>query len=649
MADSTVSIGADLSQLRRELAKLPNLGADAAQKTLIQVEKAVQSAEKAAKKASKDMARANKAAAKQAVAASKTTESALKDVGDTAGDTESSIRAISGALGMISPEAESAMNVVAELSGGFEGLTKATGLLGGSTTSLAAAAGVAAVAVAAIGTVAIVVANRTADARAQMQEYRSTIWDTDAATRALVQSQNALKLATGDVAGFVADLQIQTALMNGEISSVDIEAGKLGGTLADTLRPQLLSAGTALASNELRVQALRESMESGRLSFKDYAEASLELDTALAATDGLQKNLDAVKRLKDEGRTAIDAYTAAKDQHTTSEKKNQKAVKRSASALKEEEDATAAAAQAVLDAAAVIVRVTSERIDAAMSDRDRLKISETQALAELLATEVATAEQIAAVRQEFSLRHMDLAATEMEAAEQDLERRLKLEEDLTAAKDAARAADLQSQQEYAAQGLDLASSGASALEGLAAQVADNATSEAERGSKAKQKAVLIAFKAEKAAALTTAAINTALAIQKAIAMFGPPPSPFGIAGIATALTIGATQIGAIAATAPPTFHTGGVIQQAKPGEVDIRALPGEAVLPRDVVAANGGPGEVMQRARSGFGGGAVSVDLKLRHRSLDRITAEVMGAGGRTSMQTRGLRSSGYSNPYSRS
>ena len=297
----------------------------------------------------------------------------------------------------------------------------------------------------------------------------------------------------------------------------------------------------------------------------------------------------------------------------------------------------------------MVVRVTSERIDAAMSDRDRLKISETQALAELLATEVATAEQIAAVRQEFSLRHMDLAATEMEAAEQDLERRLKLEEDLTAAKDAARAADLQSQQEYAAQGLDLASSGASALEGLAAQVADNATSEAERGSKAKQKAVLIAFKAEKAAALTTAAINTALAIQKAIAMFGPPPSPFGIAGIATALTIGATQIGAIAATAPPTFHTGGVIQQAKPGEVDIRALPGEAVLPRDVVAANGGPGEVMQRARSGFGGGAVSVDLKLRHRSLDRITAEVMGAGGRTSMQTRGLRSSGYSNPYSRS
>ncbi len=47
MADSTVRIGADLSQLRRELAKLPNLSGDAAQKTPIKVERPLTRAENA--------------------------------------------------------------------------------------------------------------------------------------------------------------------------------------------------------------------------------------------------------------------------------------------------------------------------------------------------------------------------------------------------------------------------------------------------------------------------------------------------------------------------------------------------------------------------------------------------------------------------
>jgi len=49
---------------------------------------------------------------------------------------------------------------------------------------------------------------------------------------------------------------------------------------------------------------------------------------------------------------------------------------------------------------------------------------------------------------------------------------------------------------------------------------------------------------------------------KGIAQFGPPPSPAGIAAIASAALIGATQIAAIAATkyqsgTAPTFDTSG--------------------------------------------------------------------------------------------
>lgn len=53
------------------------------------------------------------------------------------------------------------------------------------------------------------------------------------------------------------------------------------------------------------------------------------------------------------------------------------------------------------------------------------------------------------------------------------------------------------------------------------------------------------FNIQKAVDAAQAGINTASAIVKAIALFGPPPSPLGIAGIATAGAIGAAQIAAI--------------------------------------------------------------------------------------------------------
>jgi hypothetical protein len=70
------------------------------------------------------------------------------------------------------------------------------------------------------------------------------------------------------------------------------------------------------------------------------------------------------------------------------------------------------------------------------------------------------------------------------------------------------------------------------------------------------------FERDKILRIGQAAIDTASAIVKGIAQFGPPPSPAGIAAIASAALIGATQIAAIAATkyqsgTAPTFDTSG--------------------------------------------------------------------------------------------
>jgi hypothetical protein len=73
------------------------------------------------------------------------------------------------------------------------------------------------------------------------------------------------------------------------------------------------------------------------------------------------------------------------------------------------------------------------------------------------------------------------------------------------------------------------------------------------------------FNRDKAIKLGQVAIDTASAIVKAIAQFGPPPSPAGIAGIASAGVIGVTQALAIAnqqykagsAPSAPNFSSGG--------------------------------------------------------------------------------------------
>lgn len=81
------------------------------------------------------------------------------------------------------------------------------------------------------------------------------------------------------------------------------------------------------------------------------------------------------------------------------------------------------------------------------------------------------------------------------------------------------------------------------------------------------------FERDKALRIAQVAIDTATAIVKGIAQFGPPPSPAGIAAIASAAIIGATQIAAIAAqkyqsgTAPSLNTGGGVTAGATAGEL----------------------------------------------------------------------------------
>ncbi len=144
----------------------------------------------------------------------------------------------------------------------------------------------------------------------------------------------------------------------------------------------------------------------------------------------------------------------------------------------------------------------------------------------------------------------------------------------------------------------------------------------------KQKSNLkILFAIQKAAALSAIIINTAQAAIKAYALFGPPPSPVGIAAAATVAAIGAAQAGVVAAQKPP-FHVGGVIPAA-PGDqgVMINALPGESVLNREATAGLGAEGVAAINGGGRMAGG-VTVEMVYKHKIFDSFVSDNISKGG---------------------
>ena len=158
--------------------------------------------------------------------------------------------------------------------------------------------------------------------------------------------------------------------------------------------------------------------------------------------------------------------------------------------------------------------------------------------------------------------------------------------------------------------------------------------------KSDRKAASRAAKFAKAAALADIGLKTAQAVMAGIAQFGPPPSPVGIAAMASALAVGGIQAGVVAAVDLPTYHVGGV----KPGETLSRHLPGEATLDASTTRAIGGA-EGLRQMQMGHTGGGMVIQIGRREvRELERIGlrsgglyAGAIRAASTSSGPTRGI------------
>jgi hypothetical protein len=160
-------------------------------------------------------------------------------------------------------------------------------------------------------------------------------------------------------------------------------------------------------------------------------------------------------------------------------------------------------------------------------------------------------------------------------------------------------------------------------------VADLSATVSEQMAEDNKRAAMALFRTSQAAGITQVAINTAVAITKALAELGPVAGAVAATGIA--LT-GAAQAAAIAAQPPPA-HMGDPLAPDERRVSGRRVLATEAVLDSATTRRLGGEDGLRAAMRGGSSAQPVQVNLTYKH--LDREVARLMRSNSRTRRAVR--------------
>jgi hypothetical protein len=624
MADSTVRIGADLSELRRELAKLPNMSGEAAQKTLIKVEKAVQKAERAAKQSTKAISRAQKEAARATEKSSKDATEGLKALFEMAG-------------------------------GSGEQIEKLTKILEGmGSTAVVAGAGVlivvAAMAAWATGITAVVkglidLVAKAEEVEEALEPFRELegfkglspqVWESVQAANSSLEAlgtitQQAIQLLGGEFAPLlerVGFLLVKFGLMGLDaiVALTDLHdvARDTGVMLVRGLMVPVQGVVNALnslvqlmaiAAEAAGLDGLAGSLHGASKAMQQATDAAFLVDSAL---EGLGAGLDYVSELTGEYDARAHKLIATQTELREETEESAKAVQKLSDAYENVNKATENAdgkqrafAELSAEVAATVAKATRHRMTAmqmleeaeaqAFDEFNRqswARIQATEEFSDLWVQANLTAhEERTAIEEEFAQRRIEIAQKEAQAK-------------------AAASAN------YAR----LASESLMAVGNLADMLFDRRLDQLQEGTEAHKKAAKRQFIVQKALAVAMSIMQGAQAVLSSIATLGPPVPPnfVGIAGVAAAGTIATAGTVAIAAAKPPALHTGGTVGRPAPDEADRRLRMGESVLNARATARMGQ--EAIDNANAGGdtgGGGSTVVVVEYKNQVLDTQVSDL--------------------------
>ena len=707
-----LSFRADLSNLTKQLAKMPEVTEKEAKEMVKALEKQFKSAEKAAERAAKKTERAFSRAGKGVAKAGDDTaqlSNEMLELGETAGDADTALKGVGGALGLISPEAERVFSTIGELGGGLEGVIR----------TLKAGVGPIGIVAAAVGAGAFAWKHYSD----QLEEAEQKAQDMADAAAEMATSVNAFKADQ-------ARIELEHLVATGQEEIEVLRLAQAQDKARAVVREQQERAVTKLTEaqdvyNQAKLNeaaALKGSLD-GTISdakahakaTKDLAQAEVVLNRRQAAVDALankeanlaakifetsEANAKANKRSSratKETKDAIDELIESTDRlmpdaRSPLQKMRDQLVELEAEAGKSDEaaarlqDTINGLNGAILgselqeqinqqDAAAEATEKHTEKLKAQTSafvaqstetERARSILRELEAASNDTASSTANfKDEIAAVQDKLDKLQTEEAKKQLNDLAQQITAiggsfaqalsnigQLQMGEAIKDAKEALaffdkRAEDIESQ-------ID-------AINDTISQTTDERVREQLESEKALLEGRLEANAKAKAAetAIQNQAIADAHRVQQninlaAIAMNTATAvmqawaqlGPIG-APLATAgiLALGATQAGLVSAQEPPTLHWGGMV---KPDETMIRARVGEGVLTPQGVQAIGGQ-EGLNAANMGRGmGGQIVVQQVYKHRVLDTVLTDSIKRGGPISAELNRRQRRGRRNPHRR-
>ena len=633
-ANETVKISyqADVTELRKALAAMPDISSKEARKMVQGYTKQMKAAERAAKKLAK------------------TNSKEMSKVTASLGSAKEAAAGMGGAVGELAGRFEQFARAGTEMSAALGPVGKVMAVVGAAT----------AISALAMGRLAMAIADtmrNAPDLLATMDEMGGLELVSDRAREGIEDGAKAMQafdaaitqakvMLAGELGVALTDAVLAVTALARKADGASESFGKWFGHASDVYR--VLTAISTLGLSEM-IRALREPVmadlaEDGRKFAEEVAKAKeAEEKAAEAAKQNakwLKESEKVAKELAKQRDIAVDAemkltdlsFSAKSDLLTEEEKINQAHYERIA-LIREHSKAGAS------NALAVEARAESEE----RRLRDLGKLKEEQRAADLegiIAINAAAQAQSEAQQarwEEEKLKRQELqaavvdSASAMGTAAMDIAQ-MQMDQQMEGLLGRAEfqkstVADLKSREADLHQRLRETNS-VTAREQIKAQLevvrADKKAAKDRMANRQEQ--ALKLFRAQKRLAVADALFNASVASLKAIAMFGPPPSPPGVAALIAVAGTLATQMATIQGQKPPTFHTGTSFVGGR-GEMPAVLRTGEAVLTPAAADRIGRSAIDNLNHSKGMGGPTtLQAVLQLDGETIKRVVAQLVPA-----------------------
>ena len=695
MADAELTISANITGLREQLASIPGITAQQARAMAAELNKSIQESARQAKRAAAETERAYEQMGSAGVEAMNRTSAAATNANDATRDynqsasvTAQRMQQTAGAADLLNPAFGNVARNVADVAD-LTALATAN-----NSALLPVIAGVAAAL--ALVTAAYSYYNNSqreqnelaAISRQAMQQQLPLLASLRNAQVDYAEAAGMINKQTADYhrlnnATYTQLQQItsahiaETQAINNKIMANEKLAAAINWFVGQDLVPESFGQDVLSAAQSLGILGdSTDHLTKKKQALTKAQEANVEviretLESERAAQDERDKAERAAERRAERDRKRAEAEAARERKRAEAARRRAEAEAAALKAAREAEEAERAREQAIMD----VLKLNIEYADGihSLTQAAKLNLTEEEKIidggaerlrqlndlairTEYLAT---TTEQAAQARAQAEVSRAAIEAdTEHQLAElREKLRNEELEAEQEASDEATKIREQRMQQfldiaGYVSDGFGMVSSGLddavdnslSKLDRLEAQYADlqdTMTEEERQATKkrieAQRAAALRAFEIQKVGKLAEATVGGAAAVVQALAS---APPPLNVIAAATTAAAVAGQLAAIA-SAQPAFHSGGMVpNSAAPDEVPARLITGEAVLSR--TGRNMIGDDQINRANAGMSQPVQVVAVQqYRHRVYNDFVRDNLRLGGSLADAIRGSRTVG--------